>query len=486
MKKLEIFVLPLSLFLAIFAVKIIISEGNPLKFLLIFQIVSLFCLIALIDIKASIFFVFLWLPFKGLIRRLFYLITPFTRYDVIHLTEVFYLLFLMTYLFINMRKELSDEYSRNKAFRIYLFLLFVFFLQIFNPLQGNILVGLAGSIFMIFPSLWFIPGFLFGDEEFLKRILKVISITALITAIYGIFQFFYGLMPFEDYWVKNVQKQYVTVKMWGHPRAFSSFMSPDESSRFFAIGGAIMFGRMIFEKSLLPLPFLIPITLALIFTGVRSSVFSLLFSIFVLFSLTAREVKKAFIRGVLVFFVLYAIFELLISPPPRPMGGMKVTQVYYLHIMRGLKSPTEEETFQTRLKIWKYYLIDYVLKYPFGHGLGSGTLAGSKFGGETYGTESYLFALLPSSGIIGFLTFIYLLYFIFRNSFKEVLNSESTIKIAFSILSLISLSSVFGGAFRMPSTGPVGWFLLGAFSRLLTKSSDFKSEMEKGDDGIYK
>ena len=485
MRKEELLLLPVLFLLAVFSIKIITAEGNPLKFLFLFQIVSIFCLVALLDVKASILLVFLWLPFKGLVRRLFYLIAPFTRYDVIHLTEAFYLLFLMIYLLMRMRREIAEAYSKNKIFRVYLFLLFIFFLQIFNPLQGNVLVGLAGSIYTIFPALWFIPGLLFGDEEFVKKVLKVLLITAFITALYGISQFFYGLMPFEEYWIKNVQKQYVTVKMWGHPRAFSSFMSPDESSRFFAIGGAIMIGNLIFERTIFSIPFIVPILLALVFTGVRSSVFSLLFAVLIIFSLTAKEVKKAFIRGIVIFFAFYALLELFVSPPPGPKGRMEVTEFYYFHIMRGLKAPTAEQTFQTRLKIWKFYLTDYIIKYPFGHGLGSGTLAARKFGGEAYGTESYLFALLPCSGIPGFFTFIYLFYLLFRN-FNEILKSTTTYKIAFSVLSLIALSSFFGGALGMPSTGPVGWFLAGVLSNLFTKSPEFKSQSEKGDHSIDK
>jgi len=479
MRKGELLILPVLFLLAIFSIKLITAEGNPLKFLFLFQIVTIFCLIALLDIKSSIILVFLWLPFKGLVRRLFYLIAPFTRYDVIHLTEALYLSFLMIYLLLRMRKEISEEYSRNKIFRVYLFLLFIFFLQIFNPLQGNILVGLAGAIYMIFPALWFIFGLLFGDEEFVKRILKVISVTAFITAIYGIFQFFYGLMPFEEYWVKNVQKGYVTIKMWGHPRAFSSFMSPDEASRFFATGGAIMTGNFVLERGVLSIPFLIPILLALIFTGVRSGVFSFLFAVLIIFSLTAKEIKRAFIRGVIIFFAIYALLELFISPPPRPAGNMEVSQVYYFHIMRGLKAPTREETFQTRLKIWKYYLTEYIIKYPFGHGLGSGTLAAGKFGSESYGTESYLFALLPCSGIIGFFIFIYLFYLLFRN-FKDVLKSGTTYRIAFSILSLISLSSFFGYAFGLTCIGPIGWFFAGVLARFSKKLPETSEMEEKG------
>lgn len=477
MKKGEILFLPFIILLALLSVRVILSEGNPLKILVIFQLVSIFCLIALFDIKASILLVFLYLPFKGLIRRLFYLIAPFTKYDPIHLTEPVYLSFLLLFLLLKMKKEIYEEYSRNKAFRVYLFLLFLFFVQIFNPLQGNILVGLAGAIFMIFPALWFIPGVLFRDEEFIRRVLKIISITAIITASYGIFQFFHGLMPFEEYWIRNVQKEYVTVKLWGHPRAFSTFMSPDESSRFFAIGGLIMAGNLIFERLPSSIPFLITILSAIVFTGVRSSIFSLLFAVLIAFSLTAKEIRKAFIRGIFLFFAFYALIEVFISPPPRIKGGMEGPRVYYFHMIRGLKAPTGEQTFQTRLNMWRYYLTDYIIRYPFGHGLGSPTLAAHRFGGEVYGTESYFFSLLPASGVLGFFTFIYLFYILFRNSFEEVLKSGKTYKIAFSVFSFIAMSSLLGFAFSMATTGPIGWFLAGVLSRL--KSED---KMENKDE----
>lgn len=468
-------IFPFLFILALLSTEIILKEGVPLKGFLLTQVLAVFLLCAIVDVKASILLVFLWLPFKGLIRRLFYLIAPFQKYDIVHLTEPFYLVFLIIIILLKERRFFREEIRDSKVFRVYLFLLFFFTIQIFNPLQGSLFAGFSGSIFILFPALWFIPGILYGDEGYLKKVLNLVAITSFITSIYGIFQFFHGLMPFEESWVKNIQKGYVTIKLWGHPRAFSTFMSPEESSRYFAIGGAIMAGKVVFERSISSIFFLIPVLLSLLFTGVRSSTFGFLFSLLLIFSLTAKDIKRAFLRGLFILLTVFLAFEVFISPPKQPKRGGEVSEFYYYHVLRGLKAPTEEESFQIRLEIWKGLLTDYIIKYPMGHGLGSGTLGASKFGGEKVGTESYFFSLLPCTGIPGFLTFIYLFYLIFRKSLPFILDGSYTCKIAFCVLSMMMLNNIFGNTFGLYTAGAIGWLLSGSLAKTV-KSISKRSE----------
>lgn len=443
-----------------------LPSGERFKFITLGLLTSTFIIIALIDIKISVLLVLLWLPFKGLIRRLFYLIAPFGKYDIIHLTEPIYLVFIFLLLLAFERRKFLKEFRENRIFRIYLLLLAIFIIQIFNPLQGSVITGFAGAIFTLFPALWFIIGLFYGDERLTKKVLSIVAITSFITAIYGIFQFFHGILPFEKYWIKNVQKYYSTITLIGYPRAFSTFMSPEESSRYFEIGALVIAGQLILKKNLLSLGILIPTVLAIIFTGVRSSLFGFLFGTFLIFTFSAKNIRKAILRGAITFIFLYCLIEFLIPSITTPRYTNPV-EFYSYHITRGLKNPTGEQTFKIRLKIWNYLLTDYIFKYPVGYGLGSGTLAGRKFGGKWVGTESYLFTLIPSAGIIGFLLFTYLFYQIIKTSGKKIVHETYTSRIAFSIVCAMMLNNIFGNTFGMYTTGAVGWFLSGALSRAI-------------------
>jgi len=47
----------------------------------------------------------------------------------------------------------------------------IYLIEVFNPLQGSLFVGLAGALFMFVPLLWFY----FGqsvNEEFISKILN--------------------------------------------------------------------------------------------------------------------------------------------------------------------------------------------------------------------------------------------------------------------------------------------------------------------------
>lgn len=75
---------------------------------------------------------------------------------------------------------------KNITTKLAVVLLVVMILQIFNPSQGGILVGLGGALFYIGPLLWFFVGRHHGGKQTLASIGTVLLITSIIAAMVGL------------------------------------------------------------------------------------------------------------------------------------------------------------------------------------------------------------------------------------------------------------------------------------------------------------
>src|SRR5207249_11732197 len=80
----------------------------------------------------------------------------------------------------------------------------IYFVEIFNPLQGGLMVGLSGGMFMLIPLLWFFFG-QFVTTKFVSKVLRLIIALGLITSLYGVYQLVFGYPPFEQYWIRNTE-----------------------------------------------------------------------------------------------------------------------------------------------------------------------------------------------------------------------------------------------------------------------------------------
>ena len=78
-------------------------------------------------------------------------------------------------------------------------LLVIMALEIVNPLQGGLSVGLSGAFFYIVPMLWFWAGRSLASPAVVEKLLYgVIVPLAVAAALLGLYQTFFGLLPFEQ------------------------------------------------------------------------------------------------------------------------------------------------------------------------------------------------------------------------------------------------------------------------------------------------
>src|SRR5687767_12902689 len=80
-------------------------------------------------------------------------------------------------------------------------LMLVMAVQIFNPLQGGLAVGVAGIIFLMAPLFWFWVGRAYATPDLMKRFLCTIVVPlGLIATAFGFYQRFVGYLPYQMEW----------------------------------------------------------------------------------------------------------------------------------------------------------------------------------------------------------------------------------------------------------------------------------------------
>ena len=457
-----------TLFLVILLLCLFVGRliPNPTTFRWVAVGIITFLLLAItaINVRKGIIATLIFLPFMAFIRRALYSVSPYVRYDLILLIAPAIALFVFLGIIMFREKQLSQTIQGDRFVKWIKVLLVLFILQIFNPLQENLLVGLGGALFYIIPMLWFFFGLHFADERLVHKVLLTIVIIGIITSVYGLCQMVFGFLPFERHWIET--GGFASLHVGRFIRAFSTFSSPEEYSRYIQIGAVISFGYFLARKSLAWFLIFVLVGFTTVMTGVRSSVFGLLLSVLALLGIwRAKNLWRAFIRLVLLVSAFVVITSFVSSPFSESI--YQTQSIFYTmggHTARGFINPMNEWTFQSRLNLWKYLFMDVVPRNPLGYGLGSTSIAARKFGGGGVGTESYVFALFVNSGVVGGLLFLIICIAVLRKGIDLSVQSKGSKilpRLILAIIAGLTLNNIFGSSFVLYSVAPIGWFLIG-------------------------
>jgi len=439
---------------------------NPARFRLIVtgMITFLLFVVAIGSIRKGIIAVLIFLPLMAFLRRAVYFISPYAKYDPIHLVAPGLILFIFVEMLLFDRERLSQAFKGNNLAKYVMVLLGLFVLQIFNPLQGGLLVGLGGAFYYVVPIVWFFVALCYANNQLIRKLMIVTVIIGIITGAYGLYQMVFGFFPFEKYWIET--GGFASLRVGRFIRAFSTFSSPEEYSRYLQITGVIAFGYFLRRKNLGWFLIFAFIGISVIITGVRSSVFGLALSVLVLLVIwKAKNIRRTFIRLVL----LVSAFLVIMGFVPLPVSEFyyRSQSIFYTmagHTARGFFDPIGERTFQGRLNLWKRLLTEVVPRNPVGYGLGSTSIAAQKFGSSAIGTEGYIFALFVNSGVVGGLLFLIISLTALKKGIELSIQSEGNKALAPLVLAIIvglTLNNIFGSSFVLYSVAPIGWFLIG-------------------------
>ena len=200
------------------------------NFLCAFIFASGLILVSLFDKPAAILLTLTYLILMGDLRRILAVAVGQPAQDLLLLVGPV-VAFVLAFPLLS-RLRLKDGLSKAM-----LALLAVMALEMFNPKQGGLTVGLSGAIFYIAPVLWFWLGRHFGSPVVVEKLLYLVLFPlSLLAALLGFVQTFVGFLPYEQAWIDVVSKTYSALYLGGSIRPFGFSVSATEYAVLLMLG----------------------------------------------------------------------------------------------------------------------------------------------------------------------------------------------------------------------------------------------------------
>ncbi len=449
----------ISIFLVLSFLIAFLSITGDARSMFLILVFSLIPIILAYNFKTSIMGLLVFYTFMGFFRRFFYTINPYIRFDPIYIIPDIFAFTLFVYLLIVKKGEVFRRIKESVGIKIFVILIGLMFLQIFNPLQGGVAVGIGGGKFWLIPMLWVFFG-IFFDKDSIEKVFKLLLILGFISAIYGVKQGFWGFFGFENKWLYNVVNvnQFSSLLVHSIIRPFSFFPSPQEYADFLMITLIISFTALFFKRNkILFLIMFVVILYAKILLAVRGTLFLAFVSfVFIVMIISRRKRLVYLITGMgLSFYIILANlidYELVLSA--MPVNFLRL----YAHVFSGIVDPfSRYSTIWARMMEFKNLPL-IIVRYPFGVGIGATSLAGWKFGGVYTGFEVSLVSLIAGASIFAGILYIGVVVVSIRQSIVKFVSTRNWIYPA--IAGIVFAYFVVGGL-TLYSTPAIYWFLIG-------------------------
>ena len=286
-------------------------------------------------------------------------------------------------------------------------------IQMFNPLSGSPVSGLVASIYIIIPWLWYFISFYRITQTDVAKLFHTIEIVGTVIALYGLYQTFYGILPFEQMWVDITG--YAALYLADNTvRSIGTFPSAQEFVFFTMITFMIAFSRMVLKRSyIIHLPVVLITFVSIFFASTRMIIFFMAIAVFLILILSKKSAINQLITGLVTLAVFFAIWSSLPKLNPTWFG---VAEPAVEHMIEGLVDPLSED--QTGLGHIERFVdgMKMIFTNPVGHGIASVTKAADKSGStDAMSTEIDISNMIVATGVGGFL---YILVII--NTFYKV------------------------------------------------------------------
>ena len=184
---------------SVFTVWAISAGGQTLRAWILTALFWLMTMPLLVSVESTLVAMMLFEPFRGLLRRAQYLLVDYTTQEPIHLLTPIVTMMAMSVL---VRKEGLNIFRATPLAGLVSLLGLLCFLEIFNPLQGGLAVGLSGALFLLVPLAWFYFGQA-ASERFIRLALRLIVLLGILASLHGLYQMVIGYPAFEQYWIDN-------------------------------------------------------------------------------------------------------------------------------------------------------------------------------------------------------------------------------------------------------------------------------------------
>jgi hypothetical protein len=347
-----------------------------------------------------------------------------------------------------------------------LLLMGIMVLQIFNPLQGGLMVGVGGAMFYLIPLLWFWIGQSWGTAEFVETVaFRVIVPVATLAAVFGLKQAFAGFYPYQ---LEALHRQFSGPLLLGsNLRPMGFFISTAEFVMYLAMAIVMGIGCLFAKRvrlALLPVPL---IAFSLFMAGCRGPIVGSVATSILLWALPSKTIGTAITRlGLAVICIGGGLIWTLHHVDNGTDLVTDDASRLIRHQTGGLLNPTDEKKSTGAMHTGMFVngLMAGVYA-PFGHGLGSTTNAAGKFGGAGSSSETDIGDIFLSLGLLGGFTYLYILYLGFSGSARLARQHYTSASLIILATLLVNFNWwLRGGAY---STVAIVWFLVGSLDRAL-------------------
>lgn len=300
--------------------------------------------------------------------------------------------------------------------RLVMALMAFMFIEMFNPSQGDLTIGVAGALFYLAPLLWFWVGRAFASTEFAGRIAWLTVGVGTAAMVLGLYQTYFGLLPFEQQWVEQIGYQALHISD-DVVRAIGFFSSSAEYQRYLVVATVVLFSFWVTRRS--PAIVLLPLLLAAIFlSAARGPVVMVMLAIAIVWALSAKRVVAwlprlglaGLLGGVALLGLLFFLQGSSFAGRVAPLVDRQV---------EGLLDPGNEEksTAAGHLQMLREGLFTGVTA-PAGLGLGATTTAAQKYGAHNLSAEIDIANVMISMGILGGLLYLFIMVWILSTAVR--------------------------------------------------------------------
>jgi hypothetical protein len=457
----------------------------PVSWLLIhgqFRVLAfVFCLAALVvatvvDKSFAICLILGYLFLLGDIRRALGTIIGFSKFDPLLLVGPLVTILLALPLLLRVR--LKDSISKAMVA-----LMAVMALEIVNPRQGPISVGLAGAMFYLLPLLWFWIGRRYGSDTLLFFIIyRVVIPLSVLAALLGLWQTYVGFLPWEQEWISAVASHYHALSLGGgFTRAFGFSVNGIEYSNLLLIGSTCVLAASFSGRRVYGLLFPL-LAFALFLASSRTAIVKLLFAIAISWAVSNRGGRGWAVRLPIALAVIFGGLAFLLSQVSHGGAGQNSAAGFSTqHQIEGLANPldSKKSTAGTHATMFLGGIKEGFTS-PMGSGLGAVTMGG-KLGGEGGGssssdsdasagnTEVDISDAFVSMGLLGGLLYLFTILLVLRRAIQFGRTAPKYL----GLPALALLAAMGGGwtALGQYGVGPLVWFVIGVLARNSDRSA---------------
>lgn len=328
-----------------------------------------------------------------------------------------------------------------------------------NPAQGGLATGAAGLLFGLVPLGGFWVGRAFCDDRTFRRVLRLVAVLAVAAAVYGLRQTFSGFPSWDLAWIR--QADYQALHVGDVTRPFGTFSSASEYASFIAVALVVWVGfGLRLARALIAVPAVVLLAIALWFESSRGAIFLVPMAFIVMLAARLQRSLVLALAGaaVAVLLVPVVVGKLATATATGPHAALVEHQV------EGLKNPLDSSS--STLALHTTLVVDGLrsaLHQPLGSGTGAVTIAGTKFGGASLGTEADPSNAAVAVGLPGLIAYMFVLVAAFRKAYALARErGDATSVVALGLLVVMVLQWLNGGQYAVAL---LVWLTLGWLDR---------------------